>query len=388
MTHQPERILVVGSGLAGLQVAERLRARGYQGALTLLGAEDCAPYDRPPLSKEVLRGEVTQTELRSPEDLGALDADLRLGEPAESLDLDSRVVHTPSGEHPFDVLVIATGAVARRIPGVGGHVLRTHADAATLRDALGSARSVAIVGAGLIGCEVAASARALGLEVDLYDVLAGPMIRVVGATTSDVVADLHRENGVRLHTGVTIVRDEGRSLCANDVPVEADLILQAVGGAPDVAWLAGSGLSLAHGVVCDEDGRAADGVYAVGDVARWAGHRSEHWTAATHQADHVSARITGQEPPEMQPAYWWSDQYGLRIQGLGTPAPDDDTHVIMWGPKERTVALYSRDCRLTGAVGFSAPAAVMRLGADIIAGTDVDEVLNRLTAPRAARVAS
>ena len=384
MTHQ-ERIVIVGAGLAGLQVAERLRARGYQGRLTLLGAEDRAPYDRPPLSKGVLRGEVTSTELRSPEELGALEAELCFGEPAEALDLESRVVHTRQGGHPFDTLVIATGAVARRLPGIDGHVLRTLADAATLRDALANATSAAVVGAGLIGCEVAASARALGLEVDLYDVLAGPMIRVVGATASRAVADLHRSHGVRVHTSVTVTRDEQRNLLANGAAVEADLVLEAVGGVPDVAWLAGSGLLLTHGVVCDEDGRAADGVYAIGDVASWAGHRSEHWTAATHQADHVAARITGQEPPEAQPAYWWSDQHDLRIQGIGSPAPDDTTHLITWGPKERPVALYSRVGRLTGAVGFGAPAAVMRLGPDITAGAPVADVLERLTAPRPAR---
>ena len=385
MTHQKQqRIVIVGAGLAGLRVAEGLRSRGYSGALTILGAEDRAPYDRPPLSKEVLRGEPPKTEILSEAALTALDADLRLGEPAQSVDLQNRVVRTAAGTHPFDTLVIATGSVARRIPGIGGHVLRTHADAVALRSSLSGARSVAVVGAGLIGCEVAASCRALGLEVDLYDVLAGPMIRVVGATTSAVVADLHRENGVRLRTGVTIGRDEHERLLADGVPIESDVVLQAVGGVPQVSWLDGSGLTLAHGVVCDEDGMAAEGVYAIGDAAIWAGHRSEHWTAAVQQADHVAARITGQQPPEAQPPYWWSDQFDLRIQGLGMPSPEGDTHLISWGPKQRTVALYSRDGRLTAAVGFSAPAAVMRLGADITEGTPVELVLERLTAPRPA----
>lgn len=376
----PQHIVIVGSGLAGVHVAERLRARGYAGTLTMLGAEETAPYDRPPLSKEVLRGEQLSCDLRSPAELRALGVDLHLGAPAVALDVENRVVHTATRSYGSDAVVLATGASARRIPGIDGHVLRTLADATALRDAFRDAGRVAVVGAGLIGCEVAASARALGLEVDLYDVLAGPMIRVVGPTTSGVVAAMHREHGVRLQTQVTIVRDEARHLRAGDQPLEADVVLEAVGGVPDVGWLAGSGLILAHGVVCDEDGRAAEGVYAVGDVASWAGHRSEHWTAATQQADHVAARLTGQEPPAAQPAYWWSDQYGVRIQGLGSPRPDDTTHVLTWGPKERTVAIYSREGRLTAAVGFGAPAAVMRLGQDITSGTDVEEILTRLGA--------
>jgi 3-phenylpropionate/trans-cinnamate dioxygenase ferredoxin reductase component len=388
MTDQPERIVVVGGGLAGLHVVESLRTRGYAGHVTLLGAEGVAPYDRPPLSKEVLLGGDLATDLRAEADLLALGADLRFDEPALSLDAEGRVVRTARGEHPADAVVLATGAVPRRVAGIDGHLLRTREDADSLRTALAAADSVAVVGAGLIGCEVAAAARARGARVDLYDVLAGPMIRVVGATVARVVADLHRAQGVAVHTGVTIGRHADRTLRADDRPIEADVVVEAVGGVPDVAWLAGSGLTLTHGVVCDEDGRAAEGVFAVGDVASWAGHRSEHWTAATTQADHVAARILGQTPQAAGPAYWWSDQYGLKIQGLGSPRPDDDAHVLTWGPKERTVAVYSREGRLTGAVGFGAPAAVMRLGADITAGTDVAEILERLTAPAASTATS
>ena len=158
----------------------------------------------------------------------------------------------------------------------------------------------------------------------------------------------------------------------------ADVVLEAIGAVPETGWLEGSQLRLDDGVVCDADGRAAEDVYAVGDVARWDGRRSEHWTNAGWQADRVAAAILGQEPPLAEPAYWWSDQYDIKLQGLGAPGPDDDVHLITWGPKARTVALYARDGRLTGVVGFSAASAVMRLRADIAAGTEISEVLARL----------
>lgn len=248
-------------------------------------------------------------------------------------------------------------------------------DAARLRASLVSGGRVGIVGAGLIGCEVAASSRALGLDVVLHDVATAPMIRVLGPAVAEVIAELHRDNGVRLRLGASVGRDD----------IDAETIVEAVGTRPEVDWLAGSGLAVEDGVRCDGDGLAAEGVYAVGDVANWDGHRSEHWTAATRQADHVAACITGQAVPAAEPAYWWSDQYGLRIQGLGSPAAGDTPHLLTWGPRERTVALYSHDGRLTGAVGFGAPAAVMRLGGHILRGADVGLALEALSAPRPAR---
>jgi 3-phenylpropionate/trans-cinnamate dioxygenase ferredoxin reductase subunit len=280
---------------------------------------------------------------------------------------------------PYDVLVIATGASPRRIPGISGRVLRTLDDATGLRGELGPGTRLAVIGAGLIGCEVAASARTLGVEVDLIDVLPGPLIRVVGAQVCDLVADLHRAHGVRLHLGTAVTRGgPGEMVLADGTALAADAVLEAIGAAPETGWLEGSQLRLADGVVCDAEGRAADAIFAVGDVARWDGRRSEHWTNAGWQADRVAAAITGQEPPLPEPAYWWSDQYDIKLQGLGAPGPDDDVHLITWGPKARTVALYTSDGHLTGVVGFSAATAVMRLRADIAAGTGIGEVLARL----------
>jgi 3-phenylpropionate/trans-cinnamate dioxygenase ferredoxin reductase subunit len=154
----------------------------------------------------------------------------------------------------------------------------------------------------------------------------------------------------------------------------------AIGAVPDTAWLTGSELRIEDGVECDDDGRAAQNVYAVGDAARWAGRRHEHWTNVGLQADRVAAAILGQARPPTDVPYWWSDQYDVKLQGLGTLAAEDDVELVQWGPKLRTIAVYSREGRLKGVVGFSAAAAVMRLRKDIAAGNDVNAVLARLTA--------
>jgi 3-phenylpropionate/trans-cinnamate dioxygenase ferredoxin reductase component len=370
---------VIGAGLAGLRTVERLRHRGYRGGIVLLGAEPHLPYDRPPLSKHVLRGERDAFWLRQADDYADLDVEVRLGEPVLGLDPEQRALRTRDASLPYDVLVIATGASPRRVPGINGRVLRTLDDAVGLRGQLAPGTRLAIIGAGLIGCEVAASARSMGAEVDLIDVLPGPLIRVVGAQACDLVADLHRAHGVRLHLGNAATRGgPGEMVLADGTVLAADVVLEAIGAAPETGWLEGSRLRLDDGVVCDAKGRAADDVYAVGDVARWDGRRSEHWTNAGWQADQVAAAIVGEEPPPPEPAYWWSDQYDIKLQGLGAPAPDDDVQVLTWGPKARTVALYARHGRLTGVVGFSAAAAVMRLRADIAAGSPIAEVLGRL----------
>lgn len=378
---------MIGAGLAGLRTAERLRHRGYRGRIVLLGAERHLPYDRPPLSKQVLRGEGGEPWLRSAADYAGLDADIRLSFRVQELDTERHMIRSRDAWLPYDVLVIATGASPRRIPGMNGRALRTLDDATELRAALGPGgpgTRLAIVGAGLIGCEVAASARSMGVTVDLIDVLAGPLVRVVGAQVCERVADLHRAHGVRLHMGTAATRAgaggaaDGLAL-ADGTVLTADVVLEAIGAVPETGWLASSQLRLDDGVVCDAAGLAADGVYAVGDVARWAGRRSEHWTNAGEQADRVAAAILGQEPTPAGPAYWWSDQYDIKLQGLGATGQDDDVRLITWGPKARTVALYGRAGRLTGAVGFSAAAAVMKLRADIAAGTPVSDVLDRLT---------
>lgn len=374
----PRSVTVVGAGLAGLRTVQRLRQRGYQDRIVLLGAEPHPPYDRPPLSKQLLRGELDDTWLLPADGLAGLDAEIRLGQRVAALDQGRRVLRTDGAALPYDVLVIATGAVPRRVPGLGGLVLRTLDDALDLRARLRSASRLAVVGAGLIGCEVAASARSLGLPVDLIDVAPGPLARVVGERVSGLVADLHREHGVRLHLGTAVTRaGDGRLALPDGTELAADVVLEAIGVAPETGWLEGSGLPLNDGVVCDATGRAADGVYAAGDVARWDGRRGEHWTGASDQADQVAAAIVGQDPRPAGPAYWWSDQYDLKLQGFGLPGPGDEVHLVTWGPRNRTVALYARAGRLAAVVGFSAPAAVMKLRADLAAARAIGDVLDR-----------
>jgi 3-phenylpropionate/trans-cinnamate dioxygenase ferredoxin reductase subunit len=372
------RVVVVGAGLAGLRAVERLRHRGFSGELLLLGAERHLPYDRPPLSKHLLRGERDDTSLKTAEELDKLGVMFRPETPATHLNVAAREVRTHDGRLPYDVLIVASGATPRRV-GMGGMTLRTLDDAMALRAALVPGGRLAVIGAGLIGCEVSASARTLGVDVDVIDVLPGPAIRVLGPTVAELLARVHSERGVRWHLGTGVARAQGsRLVLDNGVELAADVVLEAVGVVPDTRWLEDSGLSLDDGVECDLTGCAAEGVYAVGDVARWGGRRHEHWTNVGHQADIVAAAILGQELPGVDVAYWWSDQYDLKLQGLGAPAVDDDVALVPWGPKQRTLAIYSRDGRVSGAVGFSAAGGLMPLRNDIAAGTQVTDVLAKL----------
>ena len=370
------KVVVVGAGLAGLRVVESLRDKGSDAEIVLVGEEVHQPYDRPPLSKHVLRGDREPMYLR--EEYDSLGVTLRLGTAATGL--EGKVVRTTAGDEEFDHLVIATGATPRRLPGAPGHVLRTLDDSRALAPYLAPGRTLGVIGAGLIGCEVAASARAKEAEVHLVDVLSGPLIRVLGPVVSQRIADLHREHGVHLHLGTGVASAASDRLeLADGTVLDVDVVLEAMGVAPAVGWLEGSGLTLDNGVVCDAVGRAGDGVWAVGDVANWAGVRREHWTSAGEQAATVAAAILGEDVTHDAVPYWWSDQYDVKLQGLGAVAADDEVVFREVGPRSRPLAVYSRAGRLTGVVGFSAGAAVMRLKPEIAAGAPVDEVLATLS---------
>ncbi|QLY32382.1 FAD-dependent oxidoreductase [Nocardia huaxiensis] len=386
MSQSVERVLIVGAGLAGLRTAEELRNAGYEGELVLIGDEDRAPYDRPPLSKQFVRGETDDTCLRPAEFFAEQRIDLRVGTTATGVDTAAREVTLSDGSRVgYDRLVIATGLRPRRIPGFhelrGVHVLRTHADATGLREHLATARKAVIVGAGFIGCELAASFRSRGLEVVLVEPQATPLAASLGEQVGALVARMHREEGVALRCGVGVksLAAEGDSVSGVQLSdgsvIDADLVVVGVGSVPATEWLDGSGIPLAMpgdggGVLTDEVGRTGvDGVWAVGDVAAWP-HRSgrnkrvEHWTNAGEQATLLAAALLGQELPPVQVPYVWSDQYDLKIQVLGIPALADEVQIVE-DKGRKFLAHYLRAGQLVAVVGGSMAGKVMKMRAQL-----------------------
>ena len=387
---RPGHIAIIGASLAGLRIAEGLRRGGFDGRLTLVGAETHLPYSRPPLSKQVLSGawEPERARLRTPDALDALDLDLRLGTVARALDPDRRAVVLDDGDLPYDQVVLATGASPRRLPDdrlAGVHVLRSLDDSLALRDAMAGAPRVVIVGAGFIGAEVAATARQRGLDVTVVEPLRAPMVRGLGVELGELAGQMHREQGVDLRCGVAVTGLEGREqvtgVALDDGTVlPADVVVVGIGVVPNTGWLEGSGLSLDDGVRCDATMAAlgAEGVWAAGDVARWdhpgfdAPVRFEHWTVAAEHAQAVAENILagpGGAHPHAPVPYVWSDQYGTKIQIVGHPHDEDDLEILHGSLAERRfVAVRSRDGVVTGAVGFGSPRVLMalhvRLGED------------------------
>ncbi|MGW0790065.1 NAD(P)/FAD-dependent oxidoreductase [Streptomyces sp. NPDC002911] len=371
----PSRVLVVGASAAGLTTAEALRRKGYQGELTLLGAERHHPYDRPPLSKHVLAGSRAPdtAHLRTPETLAALDAAFLLGDPAVGLDPDSRTVRTESGrELSADAVVVATGLRPRTLPGQpaaeGVHVLRTLDDALALRAGLLTSRRLVVVGEGVLGSEIAATARAMGLDVTLAGPRPAPMLDQFGPVVSDLLAALHAGHGVRLRLGHAVSglttaqgRVTGVRLDTEEV-LPADVVVVAIGGEPATGWLTGSGLRIDDGLVCDSRCRAAEGIYAVGDVAAWHHQlfdvpmRLENRTNATEQALAVADNILGADRPYTPVPYFWTDQFDARIQAHGRLGPDAGATVVDGDPTSgRFVVRYERDGKVTGVLGWNMP---------------------------------
>ncbi|MGH9074026.1 MAG: NAD(P)/FAD-dependent oxidoreductase, partial [Acidimicrobiales bacterium] len=332
-------VVVVGASLAGLRAVETLRRDGFAGRLFLVGAEEhFPPYDRPPLSKEVLTGAWEPERARLRIDDG-LDVELLLGRRAVALDLGRREVTLAGGEAlGFDGLVVATGAAPRRLAGVddglgGVAVLRTVEDCLALRDELDKEPAVVVIGAGFIGCEVASACRSRGLEVTVVEALPLPLVRVLGQEMSEMVVGLHRDHGVGFRLGVPVagLRGSGRVeevLLGGGTALPADLVVVAMGVVPETGWLAGSGLAIGDGVLLDESCTAVgvDRVVAAGDVARWhnpvfgESMRVEHWTNAAEQGEAAaSSLLRGREAAEaFRPVpYFWSDQHGSRIQFVG-----------------------------------------------------------------------
>jgi len=318
----PERIVVVGGGLAGLRTVEELRARGFAGQVTLVGAETRPPYDRPPLSKRLMAGELADTTLR--EDLATLGMQLRLGETAAGL--SPGVLRTDRGEHRFDRLVLATGATPVALPGRGRQwFLRTLDDALALRALLRPGLRLAIVGAGWIGAELATAAAAQGAQVTVLEAAAAPLAGAVGAKVGALTAGWYEEAGVELRLGqpVESVEPGGLALPGGGW-LAADEVVTAAGVRPEVGWLDGSGVAIDRGVATDERLRTSlPGVFAVGDCAAfWSLRyrrrlRFEHWDVALQAPAVVAANLLGATDTYDPVPYFWSEQFGRMIQYVG-----------------------------------------------------------------------
>jgi 3-phenylpropionate/trans-cinnamate dioxygenase ferredoxin reductase component len=374
-------IAIVGTSLAGLRAAETLRRDGFDERIVAIGAEPHLPYDRPPLSKELLRGDwdPEQIVLRK-QGVDDLDLEWRLDARAVALDIPARELELHDGERvAFDGLVVATGSTPRRLPGqpnlAGVLTLRTLDDALALRELLDARPNVVVIGAGFIGAEVAATCRTRGLDVTLLEMLPQPMVRGLGVEIGAAIAGVHRDHGVDLRTGVQVdgIEADGEGQVAgvrlgDGSLVEADVVVVGVGVVPETGWLEGSGLTLDNGVVCDASCCAAPGIVAAGDVARWpnllfdgASMRLEHWTNATEQGVHAARRLLGDESAFAPVPFVWSDQYDRKIQIVGIVSADAEVHVAHGTLDERQfVALFGKNGRLTGALGFNRPRNVMQ----------------------------
>lgn len=376
-----DTVVVVGAALAGLRAAEELRVAGYGGRLVMVGAEPHQPYDRPPLSKQVLAGEwePDQTALRArPYD--DLDLDWRLGCRAAALDLAERAVILGHGERlAFTGAVLATGAIPRTLPDTpplaGIHVLRTLDDCLALRAELEHHPQVVVVGAGFIGAEVAATCRGRGLDVTVLEALPAPMVRGLGPLLGDALGALHRDHGVDLRLRTSVAGFEGherveRVLLGDGTTIPADVVVVGIGVRPATDWLEGSGVTIEDGVVCDDTCLAAPGVVAAGDLARWPNPlfdgesmRLEHWTNAAEQGVYAGRRLLSSDAvaPFAPVPFVWSDQYDVKIQVAGRVRGDDRIEIVDGAIDElRFVAAVGREGRLVGAVAFNRPRVLMQ----------------------------
>ncbi|MFC0531200.1 NAD(P)/FAD-dependent oxidoreductase [Phytohabitans kaempferiae] len=388
-----ERIVVVGGGLGGLRTVEALRRLGHRGAITLVSDEQVVPYDRPPLSKQLL----DQHRLLEPPYLRAPDAyadlcDLVLGRRAARLDVAGRAVVLDDGtEVPYTSAVLATGTTPRHLPLFAdvGHTVRTYTDAVRLRQAILKHEKLAIVGGGFMGCEIASAAAATGTPVTLVETAPTPLHGVLGPAVGGHVRDLQAADGVDVRCGVAVsdvqrLGDEYRLVLSAAETVEAAVVAVCVGVRPAVDWLADSGLELADGIVCDAFGEtSARGVYAVGDAAAWrypssaAPARVEHWTTTAAQALAVAGNLLAAREAR-QPLdplhYFWSDQCRTKLQCFGLPRPGDEVETRVCADGRSLLAAYGDGKRTTAVLGIGRPKQVLALRGRLMSGDSFAEV--------------
>jgi NADPH-dependent 2,4-dienoyl-CoA reductase/sulfur reductase-like enzyme len=384
-------IVIVGGGLAAARTAEQLRRAEYAGAITIVSDEEHLPYDRPPLSKEVLRAEADDVFLQPAAFYDENDITVRLGSGVTTLDTAAKTVSLANGDVvSYDELIIATGLVPKRIPSLpdleGIRTLRTFDDSIAMREHAGSASRAVIIGAGFIGCEVAASLRKLGVEVTIVEPQPTPLASVLGEQIGELVARLHRTEGVDVRCGIGVSGVTGtehveKVMLSDGTELDADLVVVGIGSRPSTDWLDGTGIEVDNGVVCDDAGRAsAPNVWAIGDVASWrrvTGHqvRVEHWSNVAEQARVLVPTMLGAEvAATVTVPYFWSDQYDVKIQCLGEPEADDVVHVVE-DDGRKFLAYYERDGVVVGVVGGGMPGKVMKARNKIANGAPIADVL-------------
>lgn len=361
---EPQRIVIVGSGLAGASAAGALRDRGYGGKIVMFGTELHRPYELPALSKDLLLGKASEpTWVHEPGFYTDNEIDLELG--VSVLELrpgDHSIVDSNGAVRSYDRLLLATGSRPRVLPGAQGHVLRTLDDSVALRSALREDRHVVIVGAGWIGCEVAAAARTHGCRVTVVDPLAEPLVRVLGPEMGAMFRGLHEQHGVefRLGAGVSRFSPSGVVLEGGD-ELLADVIVLAVGAEPRLELAQAAGLELAAGgVAVDATLRtSAPDVFAAGDVAahdhpRHGGRvRVEHWANAKDQGTHVAGSLIGLDEPYVAAPYFFTDQYDLGMEYRGLADPDDELVIRGDLDARQFIAFWLRDGRLRAAMNVN-----------------------------------
>ena len=404
-------VVIVGASLAGLRTAEAVRAKGFAGSITLIGEERDKPYDRPPLSKQFLSGawDRDRITLRTDDELTALALDFQLGVQATALNLNKRLVQTvvngDSRNVGYDALVIATGGRARTLPASladpglqkpSVHTVRTMADSVALQPLLVEGVNIVIVGAGFIGAEIAAAASAKGANVTIVEQLPIALSRALGDEMGAACGSLHARHGVTLRCDVEVIAiTNGCVFLGDGSTLAADVVVAGIGTIPNTEWLTNSGIDVTNGVLVDEycraistSGAVIDGVFALGDVARFplgwprklhdqrkesTGERSisgdslgaevasqtqavriEHWTNATEMATHLAGVLNGELVAYAPVPYFWSDQYNHKIQFLGRATPADEVRIVAGSVEEGAwLALYRHRDRLTAALGVS-----------------------------------